>query len=90
MDTKAREIKYLPKDAQRLSIKVSLCSPGLSHNIGEERCLMVIWAALAEPQRLSPVEQRGEFTGLQQESGSRQGSRPGALFLLPVALPSRG
>lgn len=44
-------------------------------------------AALAEPQRLSPVGQRGEFTASQQESGLLTWWFPGVLSLQAGAVP---
>lgn len=69
------------------SVSPGLCLIATGHL--SLHCVTV--TALAEPQRLSPVEQRGEFPGLQQEPRSGQGSWPwftfpGALSLQTVAV----
>lgn len=67
MDIKAKEIKYLAQGCSGGECQgLALFSWALSHNHRAPFLTDVILAALAEPQRLSPVEQRGEFTGLQQ------------------------
>lgn len=85
MDMKAKEIKYLAQGCLEGEYQgLVLLSWALSHNHGAVFLADVILTALAEPQRLSPVEPRGEFTGLQQESESSRGSWPGALFWCAV------
>lgn len=72
---KAKEIKYLAQGCSEGEYQgLAPFSWALSHNHRAPFLADVILTALAEPQRLSPVQQRGEFTDLQQESESGQGS----------------
>lgn len=67
MDMKAKEIKYLAQGCSEDEYQgLALFSWALSHNHRAPFLTKVILTALAEPQRILPVEERGEFTGLQQ------------------------
>lgn len=75
MDMKFKEIKYLAQGCSEGEYQgLALFSGALPHNHRAPFLADVTLTAAAEPQRLSPVEQRGTFTGLQQESESGQGS----------------